>query len=282
MIRVGYTQTELVRSVDELEHELVREALRKVGIDRRIEIATMGDIPSAGTGMGSSSAVTVGLLNGLYQFLGDPKEKATLARQACEVEIDALRKPIGVQDQYIAAYGGQRFMTFQRDGHVKVESLRMSDRDRRRLDENLLLFYTNITRKAESVLREQVASIADRGEALRSMKGLAVAARLALESGELDEFGMILGRSWEIKKQFATSVSNGKINEMYELALRAGALGGKLTGAGGGGFLLLYCPRERQEAVRSALRDYPELPFDFEPDGTKVIFNYPRQSSWCS
>ena len=276
MIRVGYTRTELVESVDQLEHELVREALRKTGVKKRIEISTMGDIPSSGSGMGSSSTVTVGLLNGLYNHIGQPKDPETLAREACEIELKTLAKPIGMQDQYIAAYGGQRFIRFGTDGHILMEHLEVSERTKRRLNDNLMLFYTNITRKSESVLQEQVCNINNCLGLLRQLKGLAVEARKALELGEIDEFGLLLHRGWELKKQLATKVTNGPINAMYDAARKAGALGGKITGAGGGGFLLLYCPREKQDDVRNALRAQPDLPFRFERDGSKVIFNYQR------
>jgi D-glycero-alpha-D-manno-heptose-7-phosphate kinase len=275
-IRVGYTKTELVDDLDQLQHELVRECLRKTGILESLEISTMGDIPAAGSGMGSSSTVTVGLLNAMYHYLGEPKDPETLAREACEIEIDVLGKPIGIQDQYIAAYGGQRFLRFDRQNRTHVESINLEDTQRRKLNQNLMLFFTNVTRKAESVLAEQVNNIHARLEVLREMKRLALVARDCLQSGKFDEFGMLLHQGWEFKKQMASRVSNGSINAMYDSARKAGALGGKITGAGGGGFLLLYCPREKQEDVRAALKKLPELPFHLEKDGTKVIFNYRR------
>jgi len=275
-IRVGYTRTELVDTVDELHHDLVREALRKTGIDEGVEISTMGDIPAAGSGMGSSSTVTVGLLNAMYHYLGEPKEPETLAREACEIEIDILGKPIGIQDQYIAAYGGQRFLRFGLDGKVGVESLAMDEKESRRLGRNLMLFFTNVTRKSETVLGEQVNNIGQRLDVLREMKRLALMAREALLAGQFDDFGLLLHQGWDLKKQMASQVTNGSINAMYEAAIKAGALGGKITGAGGGGFLLLYCPPHRQDDVRSTLHELPELPFNLERDGTKVIFNYRR------
>jgi D-glycero-alpha-D-manno-heptose-7-phosphate kinase len=275
-IRVGYTKTELVDHIDELQHELVRECLRKTGIRKGVEISTMADIPSAGSGMGSSSTVTVGLLNAMYQYLGEAKDAETLAREACEIEIDILGKPIGIQDQYIAAYGGQRFLTFSRHRGVTVESIGLDENRSRRLNQNLMLFFTNVTRKAESVLTEQVARMNGQWEVLRAMKKLAAPARNCLELGEFDEFGRLLHQGWELKKTLASRISNGLIDDIYGAARKAGSLGGKITGAGGGGFLLLYCPRERQDAVRSALSRLRELPFHLEPDGTKAIFNYRR------
>jgi D-glycero-alpha-D-manno-heptose-7-phosphate kinase len=275
-IRVGYTRTELVDSIDELQHELVRESLRKTGIHSGVEISTMGDIPSAGSGMGSSSTVTVGLLNAMYQYLGTQKEPETLAREACEIEIDVLKRPIGLQDQYIAAYGGLRFIRFGSDGKIGVESLGLQEKECRRLSRNLLLFFTNVTRKSASVLDEQVKNMNGNLEILREMKRLALRAREALFAGQFDEFGCLLHEGWEYKKRLASRVSNSSIDAMYECARKAGALGGKITGAGGGGFLLLYCPQDKQEAVRNALHDLHELPFNLERDGTKVIFNYRR------
>ena len=275
-IRVGYTRTELVDHIDELQHELVRECLRKTGITKRVEIATMGDIPSAGSGLGSSSTVTVGLLNAMYTYLGTPKDPETLAREACQIEIDVLGKPIGVQDQYIAAYGGQRFIRFRTDGRIEVESLGLDESQLRTLNQNLMLFFTNVTRRAETVLGEQVRNINNRLDVLREMKRLALEARECLRAGVFDDFGLLLHRGWELKKQLASRISNGTIDALYEAARKAGALGGKITGAGGGGFLLLYCPWEKQDRVRAALRGLPELPFHLERDGSKVIFNYRR------
>ncbi|RIK34897.1 MAG: GHMP kinase [Chloroflexi bacterium] len=276
-IRVGYSQTELVDHIDELHHELVRECLRKTGITRGVEISTMADIPSEGSGLGSSSTVTVGLLNAMYTYIGTPVGHEQLAREACEIEIDVLGKPIGVQDQYIAAYGGQRFICFNQDDSVTVEHLKLEDRQRRKLSQNLLLFYTNIARKAESVLTEQVQKMDERLHVLREMKKLALQAKACLQAGEFDELGCLLDQSWQMKKQLASGVSNTFIDEIYAAACKAGALGGKITGAGGGGFLLLYCPLEKQERVRAALSSLPELPFRLEHDGSKVIFHYRRE-----
>lgn len=272
-IRVGYTQTELVDHIDELHHELVRECLRKTGITQGVEIATMADIPSEGSGLGSSSTVTVGLLNAMYAFLNQPVTHEQLAREACEIEIDILGKPIGIQDQYIAAYGGQRFLHFGRTDDVAVTGLGLNETQIRKLNQNLLLFYTNIARKAESVLSEQMQQLDQRLDVLREMKGLALEARMALEAHEFDAFGRLLDQSWQLKKQLASRVSNSTIDDLYGAARAAGAIGGKITGAGGGGFLLLYCRPEAQDQVRNALAALRELPFRLEPDGSKVIFH---------
>jgi D-glycero-alpha-D-manno-heptose-7-phosphate kinase len=226
--------------------------------------------------MGSSSTVTVGLLNAMYHYLGQTHNAETLAREACEIEIDILGKPIGIQDQYVASYGGQRFFKFKMDGTVDVENLELSEDLGRRLNQNLMLFFTNITRKSESILAEQVRDMDGHLEILCEMKKLALDGRDCLKLGELDEIGLLLNKGWELKKQLASRISNPIVDGIYNKAILAGALGGKLTGAGGGGFLLLYCRRDKQDAVRSALAQFTELPFHLEKDGTKVIFNYRR------
>ena len=275
-IRVGYTRTELVDDVGQLQHELVREALKLTGITRQVELSTMGDIPSEGSGLGSSSTVTVGCLQAMYAYKGCLVDAETLARQACQIEIETLGKPIGKQDQYIAAYGGLRFIRFKPDGAVVAESVEVSEEVRRALGERLLLFFTGITRQADSILKEQVAQVEARMDSLRALKSLAVEVRRHLEQGQLDALGMALDQGWALKRQLARGISNAGIDEMYGAARRAGALGGKITGAGGGGFLLLYCPHKFQDAVRYALRGLRELPFRLERDGSKVIFNARR------
>ena len=275
-IRVGYTRTEMVDRVDEVQHELVREALRLTGITKGVEISTMADIPAQGSGLGSSSAVTVGLLNAMYVYTRRMQTAETLAREACRIEIDILGKPIGIQDQYIAAYGGLRFLRFHADGSVTVEELDLDSDVKRRLNQNLMLFWTGIQRNASDILAEQKAQMDDHMPYLREVKALALEARECLLAGEIDELGRILHRNWELKKRFASRITNPQIDDMYATALRAGALGGKIAGAGGGGFLLLYCPRERQADVRAALHGFRELPFHLESDGTKVIFNIRR------
>jgi D-glycero-alpha-D-manno-heptose-7-phosphate kinase len=275
-IRVGYTRTERVDNLDDVQHDLVREALRLTGVTKKIEISTMGDIPSAGTGLGSSSTVTVGVLNALHLYVSEMRDAAALAGEACRIEIDILGRPIGKQDQYIVSYGGLRFIRFKPDGSVVVEKLGLSDTVLRRLSERLMLFYTGITRASSTVLKEQVSNIDDRFQVLCRMKQLAVEGKECLEREAFDEFGALLHQGWEYKKQLASGISNGQIDAMYQAARRAGAIGGKISGAGGGGFLLLYCPVEHQDDVRKALAPLRELSFALERDGSKAIFNYRR------
>jgi D-glycero-alpha-D-manno-heptose-7-phosphate kinase len=275
-IRVGYTHTELVDSIDDVQHELVREVLRLTGLCRQVEVGTLGDIPSAGSGLGSSSTVTVGLLNAVHTYMGEPQDMETLARQACRVEIEALGRPIGKQDQYIAAYGGLRFIRFLADERVIVDKIELADEELLYFSHRLMLYFTKTTRRSETILTEQKANINDRLHVLRGLKELAFQGRELLQSGDFDEFGHLLHQGWELKKQMASKISNSAIDEVYAAARKAGALGGKITGAGGGGFLFLYCPVENQQQVRTALRGLKELPFRLERDGTKVIFNYRR------
>ena len=275
-LRVGYTRTEMVDDVDEIQHELIREALHTTGITSGVEITTMGDIPSEGSGLGSSSTVTVGALNAMYAYQGEIASAEKLAREACTIEIEKLKKPIGIQDQYIAAYGGFRFFEFLPDGEVKVEKVRISADARRALNDNFLLFFTGVSRSSSSILSEQKGNIQDRIYELREIKQMAHQARSYIEAENFDALGDLMHQSWELKKRLAGTISNGHINDLYDAARGAGAIGGKIAGAGGGGFLLLYVPYERQGKVRAVLNDLQELPFRLEADGTKIIFNYRR------
>jgi len=245
-----------------------------VGIERGVEITTLADIPSEGSGLGSSSAVTVGLLNALYAYLGDPRPLYVLAEQACQIEIDILGKPIGKQDQYAAAMGGPRHIRFLPNGKVEANKLQMNNGTLRKFGSNIMLFYTNKTRQADVILSEQKANTNGKFDVLRKMRDQAIEAKECLERGEIDRIGEILHEGWELKKSLASRITNGEIDAMYDKARKAGALGGKVAGAGGGGFLMLYVPREKQNAVREALSNYRELPFMLDREGTKVIFNY--------
>lgn len=276
-LRVGYTRTELVDSVDEIRHELIREAFRLTGIERGVEIATMGDIPSEGSGLGSSSTVTVGVLHAMYALNRQliPAEK--LAQDACHIEIDVLKKPMGVQDQYIAACGGLRLIEFMPgSGEVKSRRIELDPATKRQLNHNLLLFFTGVTRKSDTILSEQRDNIRSRESVLQEMKHIAGVACRKIQEGEVDAIGDLLHESWTLKKQLASKVSNSDVDDLYQLARKSGATGGKIAGAGGGGFLLLYCPPEGQERLRQALHMLQELPFNLGQDGSKVVFDYQR------
>lgn len=275
-LRIGYTQAEMVDEIDQIRHELIRESLRLTGIERGVEITTMGDIPSEGSGLGSSSTVTVGALHAMYTYRGEIISAERLAREACAIEIETLKKPIGVQDQYIAAYGGLRYFEFLPGGEVRSEKIKISPEAQRVLNDNFLLFFTGTTRQSSSILKEQTNNIKDRLSELREIKQMTCQARSDIEKGNFDALGVLIHESWQLKKRLAGTISNGHINEIYKSARRAGATGGKITGAGGGGFLLLYVPYKHQNKVRTALNGLQELPFRLEADGTKVIFNYRR------
>lgn len=273
-IRLSYTKTEIVDTVEQLKHELVREAMKLAGITKGVEITTIADISAKGTGLGSSSSLTVGALNALYAYKSKRTSTKRLAEEACKIEIDIIKEPIGKQDQYIAAYGGLKHFYFKSNGDVLVEPLLFSKERIKRLHKNLMLFYTHITRKAHSILKEQKKNTQNTPEKLRNLKKLVPQLRNCLESEnkDLDEFGYILHQAWELKKNLASGITNDLINSFYQKALRAGALGGKLLGAGGGGFFLLYCRKEHQEKVKKALHNLRFVPMEFEPEGSRIIY----------
>lgn len=272
LIYINYSRKEIVESVSKLDHELAREAMRLVGIDHGVEITTLADVTSEGSGLGSSSSFTVGMLHALYAYKGELPTARDLADQACHIEIDILKKPIGKQDQYIAAHGGLRFITF--NDSINVERVDLPKETKLRLNRNLMLFYTGRTRKSAAVLESQKSGIGAHRPELAEMKRLAHEARDCLQRGALDDFGEMLHHGWEYKKRLTDKVSTGEIDDLYGLARGAGAIGGKICGAGGGGFLLVYCRPEKQENVRRALGSLREYAFHLKEDGSKVIFNY--------
>lgn len=272
-IYINYSKKEIVNTLDEIQHELVREAMRMAGVADGVEITTLADVPSEGSGLGSSSSVTVGLLNAFYAYQGEQVTPERLAREACEIEIDIVGKPIGIQDQYIAAYGNMRFFGFEKSGKVVIEKLGLTEEQKRRLVSNLLLFYTNKTRSSSEVLDEQKNKIGARTKELERIRDLTFEARERISNGSMDDMGRLLDEGWRVKKKLASNITNGMIDRLYKKALGAGATGGKISGAGSGGFLLLYCQREKQNSLREALKGYRELPFLLSRDGSKVVFN---------
>ena len=271
LIYVNWTKKEIVESPDEIEHDLVREAIKKAGIEKAVEVTTIADIPSEGSGLGSSSSLTVGLLNAFYTFKGIQVSRERLAKEACEIEIDIIRKPIGRQDQYAAVFGGLNEILFYKDGSAKVNNIKLPDL--MALSSKLLLFYTNITRKADNILKKQKENIDVIFKTLLDMRNQVPLLKNYLENGANGKLGLILKQGWEMKKSLLSEISNEYIDYMYERALNTGARGGKICGAGGGGFLLLYVPKEKQDAVRTALREYREIPFILEKYGSRIIFN---------
>jgi D-glycero-alpha-D-manno-heptose-7-phosphate kinase len=270
--RVSYSRTELVDTADKIEHPVVRACLRALEIQRGLEIVSVADLP-AQSGMGSSSSFTVGLLHALHALQGHVVTAQRLAEQACFIEIEELKEPIGKQDQYIAAFGGLQFIQFQPDGQVFVDPVICPAATRRELNRHLLLFFTGMTRDAREVLGRQKVNTADRRSSLRRLCEIARKLRdILTRAGNLTEFGQLLNEAWEVKKTLESSITNSTIDEYYQRGLRAGALGGKLLGAGNGGFLLFFCEPDRQASVREALSQLLEVPFSLEPEGTKVIF----------
>ena len=272
-LRISYSRTEIVPTANEVEHELAREALRLTGLPRGLDVVTLADVPSQGTGLGSSSAVTVGLLNALYAYQGVFRSAADLAEEASQIEIEVLGKPIGRQDQYATAYGGFNFIEFMpRGGGVKVEPIVCAARTLERLHRSLMLFYTGRQRAASDVLSGQRDAIV-RGSAttaLLGMRDLAYELREILGRGDVESVGSLLNRNWELKRSLVAGLSDAQVDQWYQRALEAGASGGKLLGAGAGGFLLIMAPPEQQTKVRAALSDLREVPFHFAARGTQI------------
>ena len=275
-ICINYTKRERVTKLDDIQHDLVREAMRMTGVDKGVEITTLADIPSEGSGLGSSSSITVALLHALYCYKGELVSSERLAREACEIEIDILGAPIGIQDQYIAAYGSLRHLNFHPDGSVGTEKLELNGNDKRKFKSSLHLFYLKRTRKANDILRHQKAGIKDKQKILDSMRNMVLPFKKALLDRDFDKTGQILHEGWIKKKCLAKGISRPEIDHYYEVALAAGALGGKVTGAGGGGFLLLYCPVHKRTQFLEKIWSLglTELPFKFEEYGSRVIFSH--------
>jgi D-glycero-alpha-D-manno-heptose-7-phosphate kinase len=272
-IYINYSIKEIVDDVSDIKHQLVREALKKVGIEKGVEITTLADIPSEGSGLGSSSTVTVGLLNALYNYAGKQVTLERIAREACEIEIDICKKPIGKQDQYIAAYGGLNKITFHPDDSVTIDKIPVLNKDLILLGSRLLLFFTNKTRKADAILKKQKKTTGDNREVLKKMKDFVPRLESSLGKGKFNQLGKLLHENWLLKKSLVGSISNPEIDNMYEKAMSAGAVGGKICGAGGGGFLLMYVPKAKQDRVREALSDYREMHFMLDSFGSRIIFN---------
>jgi len=271
-VRVKYSQTETVSDINKLKHPIVREVLKKFKLNGAIEISSNADIPS-GTGLGTSSSFTVGLLHNLYSVFGKFVSKSQLAKEACDIEINKLKEPIGKQDQYAAAFGGLNIIKFDSSGTVTVEPIHLKKEIWEALQKNFLMFYTGDQRKTSQILGEQSKNMSSKSkfQALQKMVELVWDLRDALYNGDLNEFGNILHKNWLLKRQLASKITNPKIDALYEKGLKNGAIGGKVLGAGGGGFLLFYCDEENQEKLRKVMRPLRELKFKFENEGSKII-----------
>jgi D-glycero-alpha-D-manno-heptose-7-phosphate kinase len=276
-IYLKYSHLEHVSAIDEVQHPIIREAIRMLGFKTpQVEITTLADIPS-GTGLGSSGSFTTALLKALYVHRMRQIEPKELAEQACEIEINRLGEPIGKQDQYIAAYGGLTCFTFHPDGRVDVEPLNISMDTKFDLEDNLLLFFTGFSRSAGSILNDQntktKSSDKDMIANLHSVKELGLKSKKLLETGKTTDFGELMHEHWEHKKRRSGGMSNPQIDQWYDLGMKSGAAGGKLVGAGGGGFLLFYANDRNKLRHAMATAGLEEVRFGFDFDGTKVLFS---------
>ena len=277
LIRVKYSKSETISSVDEVQHEIVREALKLLGFKKAIEIVSMADVP-AGTGLGSSGAYTIGLLNALHTLRRDSLTLQDLAEEACKIEIDILGKPIGKHDQYLAAFGGITCLEIEKDGKVEVCNGQISHATIDELEKNIFLFFTGISREANEILSSQSKAVAEEDsrvvDTLHRIKEIGYQIKSALEEGNLAKFGYLLDKHWQTKKNLSGKISDSKIDRLYEKAKENGAIGGKIMGAGGGGFFMFYC-EEHRNRMRKAMAEegLREMRFRFDFEGTKVLIN---------
>ncbi len=276
-IRLAYSKVEEVGTLDHIEHRLVRAAFEMIGLRGGVEVTTTADIPSRGTGLGSSSSFTVGLLQAASAYLGQHVSAEQLGQRSCEVEIDRCGEPIGKQDQYAAAFGGLNLIEFHPDDSVNVTPIIMKRADRDLIEQRIIVFYTGITRSASGILQKQsdeTGSDVAKQAVLKRMVKLAYHLRDEFARGEIDSFGEILRENWSLKKSLTEGISSGQIDGWHDAAIGAGALGGKLLGAGSGGFLMFYAPVERHEAIEQAV-GLRRIDFGFEPLGSRILFYNP-------
>jgi D-glycero-alpha-D-manno-heptose-7-phosphate kinase len=274
-IRIAYSKNEEVSSVDQIEHRLVKAVLQELQINGGIEITTIADIPSKGTGLGSSSSFTVGLLHALNAYKGIFSSSESLGTVSCRIEIDICQEPIGRQDQYAAAYGGFNMMEFMPDESVRVAPIICDPKTIQQIEQNTLLFYTGITRSASGLLLQQSAEIAsslEKQSLMSKMVALTHQLKAELEQNNVHAFGQILHENWMLKKSLTKGISSPEIDDWYNTALQVGATGGKILGAGAGGFLMLTAPIEKHPAIKQALKVLPAINVKFERQGSRIIF----------
>lgn len=271
-IQLKYSKTELVDSISLIQHPIIREVLGMYNVNG-VDVNSIADIP-AGTGMGSSSAFTVGLINAVRSYLGKFTSAEKLASLACNVEIDRIGSPIGKQDQYAAAYGGMNYITFYPDESVKVEKVLMKSSTKRSLERNLLLVYIGGTHSANQILSDQSKAICteEKFQVQRRMVRLADELRKSIQKDAIDDFGMILDEGWKLKRSLVSGISSPWIDDIYAKGIESGALGGKLLGAGGAGFILFYCPETALHQFKAAMSDYKIMPVGFDNFGSQVIY----------
>ncbi len=276
-IRLSYSETEIVKNVNEIKHNIFRESLKYTGIESQLELVSVADVPSK-CGLGTSSTFTVALLNGLFTYKRDYKPIGQIAEAACHLEIDILKEPIGKQDQYASAYGGLNAFYFEKDGSVNVEPVNIKQENLIELQNNILLFYLNKERSAGDILADQNKKSIQNDEVtierLHKIKQIGLHTKKVFESGNINEFGEILNEHWQTKKGLSKKISSDYVDEIYETALKNGAIGGKVVGAGGGGFIMFYCPYEKSKLIAS-LKKFNIYPmwFTFEFEGAKKIFS---------
>ena len=273
--RIVYSEMEHVQGIDEIDHPAVRETLRFLDIQKGIEIHHDGDLP-ARTGLGSSSSFTVGLLNALYALKGVIPTKDQLAREAIHIEQDMIGEHVGSQDQALAAYGGFSHIEFNADGQLNVRRVTISDVDLIRLQDHMMIFFTGLSRTASEIAAHQVANISRRTRELSAIHAMVGESLKRLNAADFKGFGRLLDESWKIKRSLSDKISTPEIDALYDKAMKAGALGGKLLGAGGGGFVLIYAEPDKKPAVRRVLSDLLEIPFKFETLGSQIIFYQPN------
>lgn len=270
--RVSYSKTEFSNTVSEIPHELVRESMLSAGINQPLEVTTIADVP-AGTGLGSSSTLTVGLLNAFRAVGGSVSSCDKLAELACSIEIDTLGNPIGKQDQYAAAFGGMNYMRFNSDGTVRVDRIPCEREVIKHIESHSLMVYTDQQRSASKILEKQTQGTVDKLAVLTEMRDMAGEMKNIVSSGaNMQDFGRLLDDGWRLKRSLGFGITNGLIDDWYEEAKKAGAIGGKLLGAGGGGFLYFIAPPERHERIVAALGNPKTLPVSFDSQGSRVVF----------
>ena len=275
-----YSKTEVVGAIEDIKHPIFREVLKMYNV-HGVDLSSIADIPS-GTGLGSSSSFTVGLLNAVRAYIGKATSGEKLGELACDIEINRVGSPIGKQDQYAAACGGLNFITFYGDESVNVEKIIMLPEKKHELEDNLMMVFVGGEHSANAILKSQSAAISDvkKFEAQKQMVQLAYNLRESLENNNLDDFGRILHENWLLKKSLTSGISTGIVDEMYNKGIEAGALGGKLLGAGGAGFILFYCPKEKQAEFRERMGAINELNFRFDNYGSKIIYVGEKVNIW--
>jgi len=275
MIKLSYSEIELVDHCSQIKHPLAKLSLEKLGIKKGVDIASLADIPAqkTGLGLGSSSSFTVGLLHSLHTFLGNSVSADRIAKEACEIEIDKNGAPIGKQDQYAAAFGGLNVINFNCDGSITVDPINLSPNIKEDFQNHLLMFFTGKERSANLILSEQKQNITNKFEFLKKMSDSVPVFKSALEKGDFEKLGGILHQNWLIKKELASGISNSHIDQMYQKALTAGAYGGKILGAGGGGFLLVLAPPKEHQSIKTALSDYKNISFKFSEGGSSIVMD---------